>query len=155
HVQQQNQAAVRCDGSTGKHLQIAQELAQVLDHDFVLAHYVFHHQAHLAPGNIDDHHAEIPVDRLDWLQAKHTVQSDDFSNSVADLGEQLTPDVFDIRRLQPPNLFYERQRQSKHGVTATHEQRLRDDERKRNFQGETRAVALLRLDFDFTIELGQ
>ena len=47
-----------------------------------------------------------------------------------------------------------RQREGEGLLAALHEQRLRNDQRQRNLQGKARADSLLRLDFDFAVEIG-
>ena len=67
YIDQQDQAAVRSDGGSGKHLQITQEFAQALDNDFIFADYIFNDNSHLPSRHVRNHHAEVAIDRLDWL----------------------------------------------------------------------------------------
>src|SRR5215472_8555854 len=68
-VNQQNQAAVRCNSCTGEKLYAAEIFAQVLDYDFVFADNFFNDQADLMVSGVGHHHAEKAVYRLKRWQA--------------------------------------------------------------------------------------
>src|SRR6266446_5723208 len=64
-VDQENQAAVGCDGCAGEELDAAQILAEVLDDNFVLADDFLDNQADLAIADVGHDHAKVAVD---WFE---------------------------------------------------------------------------------------
>src|SRR6266478_7181890 len=95
-VDQENQAAVGCDGCAGAELDAAQILAEVLDDNFVLADDFLDNQADLAIADVGHDHAKVAVDWFERWQAEIRVQADNFGDHVANLSEQLAAHVFDF-----------------------------------------------------------
>ena len=103
-------------------------------------------------GHLRDDHVEVTVQRLKRRQSELQVQADHFGDHVANAREQLSANIFDFFRPQAANFFDERERQRKCRRPATHEERLRDNQRQRHLYGETRAVPQFRSNFNFAIQ---
>ena len=91
-------------------------------------------------SGVGDNHAEVAVDRLKRRQAEIGVQTNDFGDDVAHLGEKFSADVFDFVGAEAADFFDDRERQGEMVRAAAHEERGRDDQRQRNFQRELGAV---------------
>ena len=146
-IDQQNQAAVGRNGGAGKQLDLAQIFAQILDDDFILAQNFFHHHAHLASAHVDQHQAQISVDRLQARQLQGLVEAHHLGDHVAHLGNQLAANLFDLAGTDAADLLHKAQREGEGLLPALHKQRLRDDERERNLEGEAGAEFLSRSRF--------
>src|SRR3989440_4211594 len=120
-IDQQNQAAVGSNSCAGEKFYAAQIFTEALDNDFVFAEDFFDDQADLAIVHVGDDHAEIAVDRLKRGQTEMGIEANDFGDNVADLGEQLSADVFDFVRANAADFLDNGQRQSKIGGSAAHE----------------------------------
>src|SRR5262249_20677949 len=108
--------------------------------DLVFADDLFDDQSDLATGDVADHHAVVAVYGLDGVDAELRVEANDFSDDVANLGQQFAADLLDIFLLQAANLLDESERQGEDILPATDEQRLRDDQRQRDLEGEARPL---------------
>src|SRR4029077_19373108 len=151
-VDQENQAAIRCDGGAGEELDAAQVFTEVFDDDFVLAEDFLDHQADLAAAGVGHDHAEVAVDGFERRQAEIGVQADNFGDHVANLGEQLAAHFFDFVGADAANFLDHGERQSKASAAAAHEQRRGNDQGQRDFQGELGPVAARALDVDFAVQ---
>ena len=85
-------------------------------------------------------------------RASCTIQPHDLSDHVAHAREQFSADVFDFFGREAANFFDDGQGQSEDRRAAADEQRLRDDERERNFHGEAGAAARLGTNFNFAVQ---
>src|SRR5262249_15381795 len=96
HIDQQNQASVRSNGRAGEYLYVAHVFAKALDYDFIFANHVLHTHANLTARDVDDHHAEVAVNRLNLLQAQGGVEADNLGHLVANFGQQLAAYFFHL-----------------------------------------------------------
>src|SRR5208282_6691603 len=101
-------------------LHTAEVFAQIFDDDFVLAEHLFHDEAHLAISGIGYHHAEIAIDGFKRGQSEIGVKPHHFRDYVANLGQELSADVFDLIRTQPANLFHDGERECEVIGAAAH-----------------------------------
>ena len=97
-INQQNEAAVGRDRCAGEEFYPAQVLAQILDNDFVFADNFFNDEADLPVSGICHNHAEVAIDRFERRQSKIGIQTHDFGNHIAHLGQQFSADVFYFNR---------------------------------------------------------
>src|ERR1700722_13743262 len=95
-IDEKNQAAVGSDRGAGENLHAAEIFAETLDDDFVFAEDFFDDYADFSVAGVGDDHVKVAVDGFERRQTEIGVQANDFGDDIANLGEQLTADVFDF-----------------------------------------------------------
>src|SRR5216683_3266083 len=152
HVHKQNQTAIGGNRGSGEKLYAAQVLAEVLDDHFVLAENFFDDHAHLAASGPHDHHIHVAVNRLDRRKTERGVQTNYFRDDASHFREQLPADVFYFSGAQPANFFHDGEGHRQDRGARTHKQRLRNNQRERNFYSEAGALPCFAMDFYFTVQ---
>src|SRR5437588_6870066 len=95
-IDQDDDAAIRRDGTPRKEFHPPQVFAQALDDDFVLAENFFHDEADLPVSGICHDHPEVTIDRFERRQSKIGIQSHHLGDHVAYLGQQFSADGFNF-----------------------------------------------------------
>src|SRR5208337_1754587 len=126
-VDEQDEAAIRSDGGAGEELHAAEIFAKIFDYDFVFAEDFFDDEANLTIPGIGDDHAEIAVDGLERRQAEIGIKADDFSDDVANLGEEFAANIFNFIGAQAANFLHDGERKGEMIRAATYEESGRDD----------------------------
>ena len=80
HVNEQDQAAIGSDRSSGKELDVAEIFAQVLNDDFVFANDLVNEHADRASGNADEHQMTEAVYRFTLRKSKLRIEADYFGH---------------------------------------------------------------------------
>src|SRR5271154_208157 len=86
-IDEQNQAAIGCNGGAGKDFYATEIFAEALDNDFVFADDFFDDETDFAVADIGYDHVEVTVDGLERRQSQVVVQTYDLGDNVADFGE--------------------------------------------------------------------
>src|SRR5262249_15473575 len=120
--------------------------------DFVFAEDFFDDDADLFASDACDDHVEVAVERLKRGKVKLHVKANDFRDHVTHAREEFAADVFDVFGTQATDFLDDREGKCEDGRAAAHEERLRNDQRERNFYGEAAAASGLGADFDFAVE---
>ena len=89
-----------------------------LRHLFEAPRGAFHDNADLASGNVADDHAVVSVHWLYALESELRIEPNHLSDDIADFGQQLAPDFFDVGLFQAADLFDKRQRHGEHVFAA-------------------------------------
>ena len=151
-IDQENQAAVRCNRGARKSFTAPEIVAQILDDDFILAEDFLDNDAHMLAGNLGDHHVEVAVQWFGRWQGQLQVETHNLGDHVAYTCEQLSTYIFYVRWAQASNFFYDGEGQRKHRSAATDEQRLRDNQRERHLHRERSATAQFGANFDLSVQ---